>query len=173
MFICPTITLLYLFRYLALAILSITLVQGFKAPGDMNVSELLTLNSHIKTKPISKPENLSGMNYSALKPVLFEKLYNIKLSCSVFRVTTFFQFESTNVELEFLLHYAYDVEENQKKTYSKLVTKNNFDHKSYDVRQHVLAYLALLKLCTDELVNCKLQITQLTTQINNLFFSLD
>ena len=29
--------------------------------------------------------------------------------------------------------------------------------------------LALLKLCTDELMDCKLQIIELTTQINKIF----
>ena len=67
----------------------------------MNVSECLDLNGYIKTKPMSKLEGPTCMNNSALEPVLFEKLHNIKLSCSVFRVTTFFQFESTKAALEF------------------------------------------------------------------------
>ena len=46
----------------------------------MNISKLLDLNEHIKAKPMSKPENQSHMNYSALETVLFEKLHNIKLS---------------------------------------------------------------------------------------------
>ena len=54
------------------------------------------------------------MNNSALEPVLFEKLHNIKLSCSVFRVTTFFQSEWTIAALEILLQYAHDFEENLK-----------------------------------------------------------
>ena len=132
------------FRYLALAILSITLEQGFKAPSNMNVSELLDLHGHIKTKPMSKAKNPSCMNYSALEPVLFEKPHNSKLSCLVFRVTTFFQFESMKAALEILLQYMHDFDENLKAVYSKLVTNNNFDHKSYDVRQCVLTYLALL-----------------------------
>ena len=33
--------------------------------------------------------------------------------------------------------------------------------------------MALLKLCTDEPVDCKLQIMQLTTQINNIFATMD
>ena len=34
-------------------------------------------------------------------------------------------------------------------------------------------YSALLRLCTDELTDCNSQITQLTTQINHIFASLD
>ena len=74
--------------------------------------------------------------------------------------------------LEILLQYAHDFNKNLKTLCSKLVTNNNVDHKSYDVRQHVFTYLALLKLCTDELIDCKLQIMQLTTQINK-FATLD
>ena len=74
-----------------MTVLSITLVQGCKSP-----SELLIPNSLIKAKLMSNSENQSSMNHSTLEPVLFEKLHNIKLSQSVFRVTTFFQFESTN-----------------------------------------------------------------------------
>ena len=99
MFICPTISSHYLFRYLALAILPITLVQGFKSPSYMNISEPIDINGHIKTQLMSKPEKQSCMNYSTLEPVLFEKLHNIKLSQSVFRVTTFFQLKSTKAVL--------------------------------------------------------------------------
>ena len=118
-------------------------------------------------------ENQSCMNYSALEPVLFEKLHNIKLSHSVFRVITFFQFKSTKAALEILLHYTHDFDENLKTLYSKLVTNNDCNHKSYDVRQNLIRYLALLKSCTDELADCKLQIIQLTTQMNNIFATLD
>ena len=113
------------------------------------------------------------MNYSALEPVLFEKLHNIKLSSSVFRVTTFHQFESTKTVLEILLHYLHNFDEKLKTLYSKLITNNDFYHKSYDARQHILTYLALLKLCSDEPADCKSQITQLTSQINNIFATLD
>ena len=41
------------------------------------------------------------------------------------------------------------------------------------MRQCILTYSALLKLCSDELVDCKLQIMQLTSQINNIFATLD
>ena len=113
------------------------------------------------------------MNYSALEPVQVEKLHNIKLSHSVFRVTSFLQFKSTKAALEILLQYMHDFNENLKALYSKLVSNNEFAHKSYDVKQCVLKDLALLKLCTDELVVCKLQIMQLATQINNIFVTLD
>ena len=95
------------------------------------------------------------------------------MSQSVFRVTTFFQSESTKAALEILLHYAHDFCKNLKTQYSKLLTNNDFDHKSYDVRQCILTYFALLKLCTDELTDCKSQIKQLSTQINNIFATLE
>ena len=46
--------------------------------------------------------------------VLFEKLHNIKLSLSIFRVTTFFQFDSTKNALNTLLEYTQDLNENLK-----------------------------------------------------------
>ena len=61
----------------------------------MNVTKLLNLNGHINTNPMFKPEGPMHMKNPALESVLFEKLHNIKLSHSVFRVTTFFQFAST------------------------------------------------------------------------------
>ena len=109
---------------------------------------------------MSRPKTPSHMNNSALELVLFEKLHNIKMSYSVFRVMTFFQFESTKAALEILLQYGNSFEENLETLYSKVVSNNNFDHKSHHVRQHVLTYSAVLKLCTDELVDCKLQITE-------------
>ena len=142
-----------------------------QAPSTMNVSELLDINGHIKTKLMSKPEGPTHMYNSTLEPVLFEKLHNIKLSHSVFKVTTFFQFKSTKAALEILLQHMHDFKENLKTLY--LVTNNKLDHKSYDVRQHVLACLALLKLCTGELTDCKSQIAQLTTQVNNTSSTLD
>ena len=122
---------------------------------------------------MSKPEVAICMNNSTLEPVLFEKLHNIQLSHSVFRVTTFFQYESTKAAVEIVLQYAHDFKENLKTLYSKLVTNNELNHKSYDIRQCVLTYLALLKLCTDELTDCKSQIAQLTTQVNHIFSTLD
>ena len=80
-----------------------------------------------------------------MEPVLFEKLPNIKLSWSVFRVSTFYQFDLTKAALSILLHNMHDFDEHLKTLYSKLVTNNTFDHKSYDVRQHILSYSALLK----------------------------
>ena len=91
----------------------------------------------------------------------------------MFRVTSFFQFPSTKTALQTLLQYMHDLEDNLIILYSKLVKNNDLDHKSYDVRQHVLTYSALLKLCTDDLTDCKSQITQLTTQVNHIFITLD
>ena len=71
------ISLFNFFRFLALAILSTTMVQGFKSPSNMNISNILDLYGHINAKPIPKSENQPGMNYSSLDPVLFEKLHNI------------------------------------------------------------------------------------------------
>ena len=67
----------------------------------------------------------------------------------------------------------HDFGANLKTPYSKLVTTNELDHRSCDVRQHVLIYYAVLKLCTDELADCVWQITQLTTQLKNIFSILD
>ena len=53
----------------------------------------------------------------------------------------------------------YDFEDNLTILYSTLVTNNDLDHKFYDIRQCVLTYSALLKLCTDELTDSKSQIT--------------
>ena len=41
------------------------------------------------------------------------------------------------------------------------------------MRQHILTCLALLKLWSDELTGCKLQIMQWTSQISNIFCTLD
>ena len=75
------------------------------------------------------------MNYSSMEPVLFEKLHNIKLSHSVFRVTTFLQFDSTKNALNALLTYTQELDPNLKTLYSELVNNNNHDHKSYDSNQ--------------------------------------
>ena len=112
---------------------------------------------------MSKPESPTHMTNSTLEPVLFEKLHNIKQSHSVFIVTTFYQFKSTKAALEILLQYVPDFKENLETLYSKFVTNNKLYNKSYDVRQHVFTYLALLKVCTDEFMDCKSQIAQLTT----------
>ena len=106
----------------------------------------------------------SHMNYSSLEPVLFEKLHNIKLSPSVTKVTTFFQFDSTKAALllqNILLHYTHDCDDTLKTLYSELVTNNDFDNKSYDVKTaYFKTYLALLQLCSDEITDCKFKITQ-------------
>ena len=68
------------------------MVHGFKASSTMNVTELVDLYSHINMNPKFKPKSLMYMKNSALEPVLMEKLLNIKLSYSVFRITTFCQF---------------------------------------------------------------------------------
>ena len=90
------------------------------------------------------------MNYSSMKPMQFEKLQNNKLSHLIFRVTTFFHFNSTKSTVDILLQYVHDFDRNLKTLYSELVTNNNIDHKSYDARQHILSYSVLLKLCSDE-----------------------
>ena len=41
------------------------------------------------------------------------------------------------------------------------------------MKQHILSYLALLKFCSDELSDCKFQITQLTSQVDNVFATLE
>ena len=60
--------------------------------------------------------------------VLFEKLHNINLSCSVFRATTFFKFASTITALKILLQCTCDFKENLTILYVKLVTNNDLDH---------------------------------------------
>ena len=75
--------------------------------------------------------------------------------------------------LNILLHYVCDYDESLKTLDLKLVTNNNFDHKSYDARQGVLSYLALLKLCSDKLSDCKFQIIQITSQVDNILATLN
>ena len=101
--------------------------------------------------------------------VLFEKLHTIKLSCSFFRVTTFFQFDCTKSTLNTLLEYTEDLDENWK----TLVTNNNYDQKTYDANQWNLSYSALLTLCSDKVLDCKLQITDLNIQLNNIFSTIN
>ena len=52
-------------------------------------------------------------------------------------------------------------------------TNYNFDCKSHDVRQHILSYSALLELCSDKFLDCKSQIMELTSQVDNIFANLD
>ena len=75
------------------------------------------------------------MIYLSMEPVLFEKLHNIKLSCYVFRVTTFFQFDSTKNAVNTLLEYAQELDVNPKTLYSELVQNSNNVHESYDANQ--------------------------------------
>ena len=61
-----------------------------------------------------------------------------------------------------------------RKCYTQNESKDNdFDHKSCDVRQHILTYLTLLKLYSNELMDCKFQIMKLTSQVDNIFATLD
>ena len=113
------------------------------------------------------------MNYSSMEPVLFEKLNNIKLSHSIFRVTTLFQFDSTKNALITLLQYVQDLDANLKTLYSQLVSNSMYDHKSHDANQWNWSYSALLTSCSEEISDCKLQITKLSIQLNNIFTTLD
>ena len=154
----------YIFRLLALMIFVITLVQSFKPPGSNNINNTHNINGHIIQKLAPK----FHMKYSSMEPVLFEKLHNIKLTCSIFRVTTCFQFDSTKNTLNTLLAYAQELDANLK-TYSELVSNNIHDQKSYDVNQWNLSYSVLLASCSDKSVDCKLQIIKLSIQLNNIF----
>ena len=165
MLVYMTITPLYFsFRSLIMTILFITMVHGFKSPGTKNVDDCLYLNGYINTKLMFKPKSHTHENTTLLEPILFEKLNNIKLLYSVFRIPTFFT--STKTALQILLQYTHEFKDNLTTLYSKLVDENDIDHNSYDVRQCVLMYSALLKLCTDERIDCKSQIHQLTTQFD-------
>ena len=113
------------------------------------------------------------MNYLSIEPVLFEKLHCIKLSHYIFRVTTFYQCDSTKTALNTLLQYAQDLDANVKTLYLELFKNNNYDHKSYDANQWNLSYSALLTSSSDEILGCKLQITDLNMQLNNIFTTLD
>ena len=138
----------------------------------MNLSNILNVNDHISIKSIPIPKNKSQINYSAMEPVLFEKLHDIKLSCSAFRVTTFFQFDSTKVALSIHLQYAHNFNENLETLYSKIVINNVFDPRSHKERQHILFYLALLDSSFEELADCKVQNMQLTKQEDNIFATI-
>ena len=69
----------------------ITLVQSLKFPSNKNIGDSICISGHIT----NAPSPAFYMNNSSMELVLFEKLHNIKLLSSVFRVTTFFQFDST------------------------------------------------------------------------------
>ena len=96
------------------------------------------------------------MNYPSMEPVKFEKLDNIKLSHSIFRITTFFQFDPSKNALNTSLEYTQDLDANLKTLYLELVRNNIYDHKSYDANQRNLSYSPLLASCS-ETVNYKLQ----------------
>ena len=138
----------------------------------MNLSNILNVNDIISTKSIPIPGNKSHINYSAMEAVLFEKLHNIKLSHSLFRITTFFQFDSSKITLSILLQNGHDFDKYLKTLYSKLVINNIFHSKSHNERQCILSYSALLRLSSEELVNHKVQIVQLTIQVDNIPYSI-
>ena len=139
----------------------------------MNLSNILNVNDHIRIKSIPIPENKSHINYSAMEQVLFEKLHDIKLLHSVFRVTTFSQSDSTKPALSILLQYAHNFNENLKTLYSELVLNKIFDSRSHNERQCILSYSALLNSSPEEFADCKVQIMQLTNQVDNIFAILD
>ena len=58
----------------------------------------------------------------------------------------FFQFDSMKAALSILLQYVHDFDENLKTQYLTLVTNNDFDHKSYDARQHIFVLFCLTKI---------------------------
>ena len=78
----------YLFRYLALTRIMITMVQCFEFPSNKDISDSICIIGH----NTNVPPPTFHINYSSMELVLFEKLPNIKLSRSMYRVTTFFQF---------------------------------------------------------------------------------
>ena len=112
------------------------------------------------------------MNYSSLEPVLFEKLPNINLSRSVFRVTTFFQFAFPKSSLHILPPYAQDLEYNIQILYTKVV-RDNHNQKTYDAPQQNLTYTSLLTSCSNELHYCKCQIIDLHTQLHDIVNTLN
>ena len=66
-------------------IFGITQVQNLKPSSNNDIISNDSIHSHIMQKPPPK----FNMSYSSMEPVLFEKLHNITLSHSVFRITTF------------------------------------------------------------------------------------
>ena len=62
--------ILYLFRYLALKIIAITMVQCLEFPSSKNISDCFNINDHIA----NALQLTFKMNYSSVQPVLFEKL---------------------------------------------------------------------------------------------------
>ena len=143
-------------------------MQSCELPGNKNISNNIHINGHIT----NKLSPAFHMNYSSMELVLFEKLHNIKSSRSVFRVTTFFQFDSTKSSLNNLLEYGQDSDDNIKTLYAKLVT-NNYDQKTYDANKQNLSYASILTSCSNEFWNCKCQITDLCTQLYDIFNTLN
>ena len=117
----------YVFRSLTLTIIAITMVQWCELPSNKSFSASILINGH----NTNVPPLTFHMNYSSMELVLFEKLPNIKLFRSIFRVTTFFQFGSTKCSLNISLQYAQDWEGDIQTLYTKLIT-NNDDQKTYD-----------------------------------------
>ena len=99
---------LYLFRSLALTIVMITLVQSFEPPSNKNISNSICINGHITNKLAPA----FHINYLSMEPVLFEKLYYIKLSRSVLELSSFSNL--TRSSLNTLLEYAKDLDDNIK-----------------------------------------------------------
>ena len=118
----------------------IILVQSLKPSSNNIINNNGSITNHIIQKPL--PE--FHMNYSSVETVLFEKLHNIKLSHSVFRVITFFQLESTKNALDTLLTYNQEVDANLKTVYSVLVSNNNNNHKLCDADQWSVSYSTIL-----------------------------
>ena len=146
---------LFSFRSLFLTILFITMVHGFKAPSTKNVDELLDLNGHINTKSMLNPK------VPHVRTLLYWNQYCLRIC-----ITLNYHVQCLGLlPLPVCLHKNWitnfasicrDFENNLTTQHAKLVDDN--DHKSYDVRQWVLTYPALLKLCMDELTDCKSQI---------------
>ena len=162
------IFILQLFRSLALTIIPITMVQCFEFQSNKNVSN----RSHINGHNTNAPPLTFHMNYSSMEPVLFEKLPNIKLFRSIFRVTMLFQFGSTKSSLNILLQYTQCLAANIHTLYTKLIT-NNDDQKTYNAPQQNLTYTSLLTSYSQEVNNCKCQTIELYTQLHNMFKTID
>ena len=162
-------------------------MQGFKSSSNMNLSNILNVNDHISINsiPIKAKINCSyilsinsipikaKINCSLMEPAIFEKLHYIKLLHSVFRVTTFFQFDSNKVALSILLQYMHNFNENLKMLFSKLVINNLFKSRSHNERQCILSFSALHNSNFEEHADSKVQIMQLTSQVDNIFSTLD
>ena len=145
--------IIYLFGSLALTIILITMAQCFKFLSNKSVSNSIHINGH----NTNAPPLTFHMNYSSMELVLFEKLPDIKLSRSVFRITIFFKFGSTKSSLNILLQYAQGLEENIQTLHTRLVT-NNDNQKSYKATQRNITYASLLTSCSQEVNNYKCKI---------------